>query len=335
MISNVSGPGRGGIGAGVAPKFSKLAAIAQGVLFALGCAALCALAQFARAGEEPRALAPAGYFHIFKLDKQTYAISEPKYWMENVSYLLLGTHQALLFDTGPGIYSIKAVVRSITPLPVLVIPSHLHLDHIGDLQEFDDVRLLDTPALRAQVHDGYFVEPPEQSLLLTSKPYRVNGWIADGETIELGGRAIKLLSTPGHTPDSVSLIDASHKRMFTGDIVNRMVTLVDVPGSDVSAMAASLHRLLELGPAGAPAYEAHAEIPIQPAELKMLAAGVAEIAAGHATSKPMCEGNVPMLRYDVGAFPFVLPTASGVTLPPFRSMAETLDWLAPPCAGVK
>jgi glyoxylase-like metal-dependent hydrolase (beta-lactamase superfamily II) len=315
---------------------SKLAAMARGAVLGLGVAAALLLApRFALATEAPPAPAPApapaGYFHVFKLDSQTYAISEPKYWMENVSYLLLGTRQALLFDTGPGLYSIKAVVRSITTLPVLVIPSHLHLDHIGDLQEFDDVRLLDTPALRAQIHDGYFVEPPEQSLLRDSKPYRVNGWIADGQTIELGGRAIRLLSTPGHTPDSVSLIDASHKRMYTGDIVNRMVTLVDVPGSDVNAMAASLRRLLEIGPAGAPAYEAHAEQPIEPAELKMLAAGVAQIAAGHATSKPMCEGNVPMLRYDVGAFPFVLPTASGATLPPFGSMTETLDWLGPPC----
>jgi glyoxylase-like metal-dependent hydrolase (beta-lactamase superfamily II) len=331
VISKVTRRGRGKLASGVTTIGRKLAAIARDFVLALAAAALCTTPRLARASEEPPGLAPAGYFHVFKLDKQTYAISEPKYWMENVSYLLLGTQQALLFDTGPGIYSIKAVVRSITTLPVLVIPSHLHLDHIGDLREFDDVRLLDTPALRAQVHDGYFVEPPEQSLLRTSKPYRVNGWIADGQTIELGGRAIQLLSTPGHTPDSVSLIDASHKRMFTGDIVNRMVTLVDVPGSDVNAMAASLRRLLQVGPAGAPAYEAHAERPIQPAELKMLAAGVAEIAAGHATSKPMCEGNVPMLRYDVGSFPFVLPTASGATLPPFGSMSETLDWLAPAC----
>jgi len=335
VISSVNGPGRGGIATGGTPNILKLPALARGLVLALAAAALCAAARLAPASEEKPDLAPAGYFHIFKLDKQTYVISEPKYWQENVSYLLLGTQQALLFDTGPGIYSIKAVVRSITKLPVLVIPSHLHFDHVGDLQEFDDVRLLDTPALRAQVHDGYFVEPPEQFLLRTSKRYRVNGWIADGQTIELGGRAIRLLSTPGHTPDSVSLIDASHNRMFTGDIVNRIVTLVDVPGSDVTAMAASLRRLLELGPAGAPAYEAHSEKPIQSAELKMLAAGIAEIAAGHATSKPMCLGNVPMLRYDVGAFPIVLPTASGATLPPLGSATETLDWLGAACPVAK
>jgi glyoxylase-like metal-dependent hydrolase (beta-lactamase superfamily II) len=279
--------------------------------------------------------APPGYFRVYPLDPQTYVISEPKYWQENVSYLLLGTRQALLFDTGPGIYSIRAVVQSITSLPVLVIPTHLHFDHVGDLQEFDDVRLLDTPALRSQVHDGYFVEPPAQYLLRATKRFHVSGWIADGQSIDLGGRRVQLISTPGHTPDSVSLIDASHKRLFTGDIVNRIVTLCDVPGSDVHAMAASLRRLLELAPAGSLAYEAHSELPLQPAELTLLATGIADIAAGRAKSRPMCLAGIPMLRYDVGAFPIVLPTASGALLTPLGSATETLDWLGGACPATK
>jgi hydroxyacylglutathione hydrolase len=302
---------------------------------ALALAAIVTSAQQARADASKPETAPAGYFHVYPLDAQTYVISEPKYWQENVSYLLLGSHEALLFDTGPGIYSIRAVVRSLTKLPVLVIPSHLHFDHVGDVQEFDNVRLLDTPALRSQVHAGYFVEPPEQYLLRAAKRFRVSGWIADGQTIDLGGRLIQLLSTPGHTPDSVSLIDASHQRLFTGDIVNRIVTLCDVPGSDVHAMAASLHRLLELAPADSPAYEAHSELPIQPAELKMLAAGIAAIAAGQASSKPMCLAGIPMLRYDVGSFPIVLPSASGAPLTPLGSATETLDWLGGPCPAGK
>jgi len=115
---------------------------------------------------------PAGWFHIYPLDEHTYAISEPKYWQENVSYLLIGTRRALLFDTGPGIYSIRAAVQGLTSLPVIAIPTHLHFDHVGDLEEFSDVRLLDTPALRAQVRGGYMVEPPSQYMLQNSFKYR-------------------------------------------------------------------------------------------------------------------------------------------------------------------
>jgi len=273
-----------------------------------------------------RPATPAGWFHVYPLDEHTYAISEPKYWQENVSYLLIGTRRALLFDTGPGIYSIKAVVSGLTSLPVTAIPSHLHFDHVGDLEEFSDVRLLDTPALRAQVHGGYFVEPQLQYMVRHPFKYRVHGWIKDGETIDLGGRTVRLLSTPGHTPDSVSLVDDDGSRLFTGDIVNRIITLVGVPGSDVKAMAASLRRLLTYGHEGTVAYEAHAEAPLTWAELQQVTRGVEEIAAGRAVSTPSCLGNTPMRRYLVGDFPFVLPVPGGTDQPPFGSVTETLDW---------
>jgi hypothetical protein len=47
-------------------------------------------------------VAPAGWFHILKIDPGTYAISEPKYWQQNVSYLILGSRSGVLFDTGHG-----------------------------------------------------------------------------------------------------------------------------------------------------------------------------------------------------------------------------------------
>src|SRR5260370_5505121 len=183
---------------------------------------------------------PPGWFHVFSIDKETYAISEPMYWQQNVSYLLLGTKRALLFDTGPGIYGIRKVVESITKLPLVVIPSHLHFDHVGNLNEFDTVELLDTPALRAQIRNGHFTETATQFMLSRTDTFRVHGWLKDRQLIELGNRPVTLVCTPGHTPDSVSLVDASRRRMFRGDLVNRLLTLCDVPGSDIHAMANSL-----------------------------------------------------------------------------------------------
>ena len=59
---------------------------------------------------------PSDWFHVIQLDESTYAISEPRYWLKNVSYLLIGTRSALLFDTGPGVHSIRPVVdRSCRP----------------------------------------------------------------------------------------------------------------------------------------------------------------------------------------------------------------------------
>lgn len=269
------------------------------VLALMGSAAAVAAAD---ADTTSRAAAPAGWFHIVRLDDRTYELSEPKYWQQNVSYLLLGSRRALLFDTGPGIYSIRAAVRQLTRLPLIVIPSHLHFDHVGDLAEFSDVRLLDTPALRAEARGGEFVETPAQFMLKSGIRYHVAGWVKDGQRIDLGGRTLTLYSTPGHTPDSVSILDDGGRRLFTGDIVNRDVTLLNLPGSDVRAEARSLHRLLAVAPNAQVAYEAHKEVPLTRAELEQLATGVDAIAAGTARWKPACGGGVSMRRYDVGSF---------------------------------
>jgi glyoxylase-like metal-dependent hydrolase (beta-lactamase superfamily II) len=304
---------------------------------AIGIAALIIQVGFggggaAIASEHARPPTPSDWFHVFPLDEHTFAISEPKYWQENVSYLLIGSRRALLFDTGPGIYSIRAEVRRLTSLPVIAIPTHLHFDHVGDLDEFSDVRLLDMPELRAQVRGGYFVETSSQYQLRGSLKYRVHGWIKDGQTIDLGGRTVRLVSTPGHTPDSVSLVDANGERLFTGDLVNRVATLCAVPGSDVNQMAESLHRLLELGSARTRAYEAHAEAPLTWAEFGQLASGIADIAAGRQTaSNLICLGGTPMRRFSVGPFPILLPVPGGVMQPPLASVTETVDFEGSVC----
>jgi len=275
---------------------------------------------------------PPGWFHVYQIDARTYAISEPKYWQENVSYLLLGSRRALLFDTGPGIYSIREQVRKLTRLPVIAIPSHLHFDHVGDLAEFADVRLLDRPELRAQLHDGYFVEPVRQYMLRTPFKYRVHGWVADGQSIDLGQRRVRLVSTPGHTPDSVSVIDEGGMRLFTGDLVNRVVSLFAVPGSDASAAAGSLQHLLSLGHPGSVAYEAHAEAPLTWPELQQLAAGIAAIAAGKVTtSTVVCLGPTPMRRFTAGPFPILLPGPHGSVQDPLGSVTETVDFGGTAC----
>jgi glyoxylase-like metal-dependent hydrolase (beta-lactamase superfamily II) len=284
------------------------------------------------AAPAPRAVAPAGWFHVYALDAHTYAISEPKYWQQNVSYLLIGMHHALLFDAGPGVYGIRAEVERLTKLPIIAVPSHLHFDHVGDLPEFSDVRLLDTPALRAQVHDGYFIEPPLQYMLASPFRYRIAGWIKDGQIIDLGGRTVRLLSTPGHTPDSVSLVDQDEVRLFTGDLVNRVVSLFAVPGSDVAAAASSLHHLLTFARADTLTYEAHAEMPLTRAELEQLASGIAGIAAGrNRASTKVCLGDTPMLRYTAGPFPILLPLPGGPRQKPLGSVNATVNFEGDAC----
>ena len=54
-------------------------------------------------------------------------------------YLLEGTREALLIDTGYGSFSLKKAVHELTALPVTVLLTHGHLDHIGGSAEFEHV----------------------------------------------------------------------------------------------------------------------------------------------------------------------------------------------------
>jgi glyoxylase-like metal-dependent hydrolase (beta-lactamase superfamily II) len=274
---------------------------------------------------------PSDWFHVIPLDESTYAISEPKYWLKNVSYLLIGTRSALLFDTGPGMYSIRPVVDRLTHVPVLVLPSHLHFDHVGRIDEFPRVALVSTPALRRQAIDGTLNESKEQYLLPTKHEFRVTRWLNSGEILDLGGRRITVLATPGHTPDSVSLVDLEHHRIFTGDLLNRDGTLAAAPGSDIGELVVSLAAVVKYAPPGSVAYEAHSERPITGKELVWASEHFREIAAGRGTWQPLCIDGVPTRQFGTGDFNVILPGESGQRLKPFPSLTTEVDPVVGPC----
>jgi glyoxylase-like metal-dependent hydrolase (beta-lactamase superfamily II) len=98
------------------------------------------------------------WFEVWDVDEGVFALYEPKQWQEKVSYLVLGTERALLFDTGMGIASISAVVEQLTDLPITVLNSDTHPDHTGGNSEFASVLAMNTDFTRERT-GGY---PNEQ-----------------------------------------------------------------------------------------------------------------------------------------------------------------------------
>ena len=74
-----------------------------------------------------------------------------------------------------------------------------------------------------------------------------------GETIAAGGTEIRVVSTPGHTSDSVCFhlpLDGPAGSVLTGDtILGRGTTVLDHPDGTLADYLASLDRLERLGPA--------------------------------------------------------------------------------------
>jgi hydroxyacylglutathione hydrolase len=187
------------------------------------------------------------YYVVGDLGEGAYAIGEPRYGQCNFSYLIVGSQRALLFDTGPGIRDIGKVVKTLTSLPIVALPSHLHFDHVGNLRRFEDVALPDLPALHAQTSDGRFHLGYYQFLGFVEgfeRPiFPVTRWIPPGAEIDLGGRSLQLLSVPGHTPDSVVLLDRASNRLFAGDFIYPSDIYAFLPGANLGDYAASAQQV--------------------------------------------------------------------------------------------
>ena len=163
------------------------------------------------------------YFTVQAIDEKTFAIGEPRYYQQNYNYLLLGETKAIVFDAGTGQRDIRRVVESITQLPVTFIPSHLHYDHIGNDIVFPRTALIDLPHLRKRSIKGTlqvaWYEHLGEAEGYAAPALTVTQWLAPGSTIELGNRQLKVLYTPGHTDDSISLLDSASGYLFSGDFI--------------------------------------------------------------------------------------------------------------------
>lgn len=201
------------------------------------------------------------WFEVYRVRDGVFAIYEPGQFEEVISFLVTGRERALLFDTGLGIGDIRSVTRALTELDVIVLNSHTHYDHIGGNYQFSNILGTDTEYTRRNeagstvdavaefVGPGWVWKPwPENSDSSTyrSMPFVVSDRVVDGQVIDLGGRVLEVLLTPGHAPDSLCLIDRANRLLFTGDTFYLAPLYAHLEGSDVAQYSATTQRLAGL-----------------------------------------------------------------------------------------
>ena len=201
------------------------------------------------------------YWAVQEIDANTYAIGEPRYYQANYSYLLVGLQRALLFDAGSGTRDISGVVARLTPLPVTVMPSHLHYDHTGGIAPFRSVAMIDLPATRADVrHDKLTPSRYEYLGMIDGLPpptFAVTEWLKPGATVDLGGRLLQVIHAPGHTPSSVALYDSAAHQLFAGDFIYPTTLYAFLPGASLAEYRTTTRALLARLPADARIWTAH------------------------------------------------------------------------------
>ena len=176
-------------------------------------------------------------------------------------WLLKGESAALLIDGGTGIVPLRPLIAALTPLPVIAVALNAYYDHAGALHEFDrrlghaaEQAALENPTAASSAAEGYVSDamlralpwPGYSTAGYALQPAKLTRVLADGDSIDLGGRRLEVLHTPGMTPGSLCLWEPARGKLFSGD------TIYIGPGgrtpkpSDPTAHRESLKRIAAL-----------------------------------------------------------------------------------------
>jgi glyoxylase-like metal-dependent hydrolase (beta-lactamase superfamily II) len=257
------------------------------------------------------------WFKVYYVGHNTYAIDEPYNWEETISYLILGKDKALLFDTGMGLDTISIVVKELTKLPIVVLNSHTHSDHIGGNHEFSHILAINTKYTKINAADGYLHNnvkwevspasfcldrlPHEDTAHYYIKPFKVSLFIKSGFVINLGGRSLQVIATPGHTPDAICLYDKQAGYLWCGDSFYEGPILLSSDDTDLKAYQQSINRMAQLAAKSTRVLPAH-NLPIaRPTLLIEAAKEFNQIASGMKKGKP---GENHTLIFDFNKFSF-------------------------------
>ena len=229
-----------------------------------------------------------------------FAIYDTHQYEEIISFLVVGGTKAALFDTGMGISNIRKVVEEITTLPVIVLNSHTHNDHVGDNWRFNDIYGMDTDFTRANAkgskEDAQAEIAPDQicgklpagfnAADYAIKPWTITHWIHDGDKIDLGGRTLQVIATPGHTPDAISLLDEKNGLLFTGDTFYPGPIFLYRPETNLDDYVASVKKLAALAPRLKLLLPAH-NLPVaRPSYLPELVKAIEQVRSGKVKAVP-------------------------------------------------
>lgn len=176
-------------------------------------------------------------------------------------YLLIGNEKAMLIDTGNGDTDLKAKVDELTDLPVIVVNTHGHFDHIRGNYLYGEAYISEKEDKTLSRHNDpdwvvKFIakETPKWIRILFLRKFkkdpRYKHWNAlplpEEGHFELGDRRIDFFETPGHTPGSISLLDKKNKFLFTGDTTCGGVLLNLEESTDVETFRDTLVKILNV-----------------------------------------------------------------------------------------
>jgi len=186
---------------------------------------LMALSAMAQSNFKEKTIFKNNDIEFHQLDDHTWHGNGNLMYNESV-YLIEGDSSAILIDAGTKIPGLKKIAEDIVKKPVTLIISHGHGDHVGAVDQWDEL----------------WINAADEAILPQGAYKGQKHYLTDGQIFDLGGRQIEVVFTPGHTPGSTTFLDRAAKYGFSSDAFGSGNLLVF---TDLSTEVSSCQRLMK------------------------------------------------------------------------------------------
>lgn len=200
-------------------------------------------------------------------------------------FLLAGTERALLIDSGMNLNNARDVAAGLTDLPLSLLNTHADRDHIGSNEQFE----------------SFYMHPAEEPVYRRSgKPGTIIP-VRDGDSLDLGGRELRIIHLPGHTPGSIAVLDVRNRVLISGDPIQEHGHIFMFgEHRSMEDYIASLGRLEGFAGQFDEIWPSHADIPVSPAVIPKLRDGARAILDGAIRGQQAKRFGQSFFAYDLG-----------------------------------
>ena len=222
------------------------------------------------------------------MDCEVVQINENSWRIEDSGvrcFLLTGSEKALLIDSGRELHTARDIAESLTALPVSLLNTHADRDHIGSNGQFD----------------SFYMHPAEEA------HYRRGGRggtiipVTEGDTLDLGGRKLRIIDLPGHTPGSIAVLDVRNRVLISGDPVQEHGRIFMFGAHrNMENYIRSLEHLETFAGQFDEIWPSHADIPMSPSLIRKLHDGAVDVLNGKVPGYPADAHGTVVVAHDLG-----------------------------------
>lgn len=155
--------------------------------------------------------------------------------------------QGAVVDPGGDIDRILATAAKLGVNIVKILITHGHIDHAGGTAALK--ARLPVPVEGPHAEDDFLLQQLGQQGqmfgLQSAGSFTPDRWLADGDTVTVGGLVLEVLHCPGHTPGHVVFFHRPSQLAMVGDVLFQgSIGRTDLPGGNTATLIRSIRSKL-------------------------------------------------------------------------------------------